>query len=491
MKSSLIFYSAVFGIVFLSRASAEGGVEASATFIDWLIPISIIAVLIMLNGLYVASEFAIIGTRPSQMEEMADQGDAAAGRILATLDDAQAQDRYIATAQLGITLASLGLGMYAEPALEHLIEPYISAVFDLEGLATRFGSTPEDILHLIGYVLVLSVITYLHVVVGEMVPKSIALSNAAQSVMRLNPIMRVSQLVLTPLVRGLNAIGNLLLRALRLPPATPRVHSPEEIEQIVSESAEGGFINEEEREIINNIFDFGDRTVGQIMTPRRKVQAIPVDIPLDELMNFVADSTHNRFPIYEGDREHVIGILHMQNLIKQQLNAKNGQFDLRLILNPVPAVPEDTPVEELLTTFKQKRIHMAVVLDEFGGMSGVVTLEDLVEEIVGEVRDEFDVEKEPLVTIEPGVLDLAGNFLVDDLLDHVYIGTPEELPDVDTVGGLVVTELGRPPEINDEVTYGDNVNFQVTAIDGRAVSRVRVTYPTPDEAEDEETPEEH
>lgn len=488
MKSSFLFYSTVLGIVLLSGVPAEAGAESTATFVDWLIPLSVIAVLIALNGLYVASEFAIIGTRPSQMEEMANEGDAAAGKILATLDDAQAQDRYIATAQLGITLASLGLGMYAEPALEHLLEPYLSSWFDLEALAGRFGSTPDDVLHLIGYVLVLSLITYLHVVVGEMIPKSIALSNAPKAVLRLNSAMRLSQFVLTPLVRGLNAIGNLLLKALRLPPATPRVHSPEEIEQIVFESAEGGFINAEEREIINNIFDFGDRSVGQIMTPRRKVQAIPIDIPLDEMMTFVANSTHNRFPVYEKNRENVIGILHMQNLIKHRLNAKNGQFDLRLILNPVPAVPEDTPVEELLRTFKQKRMHMAVVLDEFGGMSGVVTLEDLVEEIVGEVRDEFDVEKEPMVNVEPGVLDLAGNFLVDDLINHVYIGTPEELPSVDTVGGLVVTELGRPPEINDEVTYGDNVNFQVTAIDGRAVSRVRVTYPTPDETE---VPEDH
>ncbi|MCB0037987.1 MAG: hypothetical protein KDE51_28330, partial [Anaerolineales bacterium] len=144
-----------------------------------------------------------------------------------------------------------------------------------------------------------------------------------------------------------------------------------------------------------------------------------------------------------------------------------------------------------LAVFKRKRIHMAVVLDEFGGMSGVVTLEDLVEEVVGEVRDEFDVEKEPLVEVEPGVLELAGNYLVDDLLDQVYLGTKEELPDVDTVGGLVVTELGRPPQVNDEVTYGNNVNFQVLSVDGRAVSRVRVSFPTLSEAGEQPLNEEH
>lgn len=483
MKSSLIFYSAVLGVLFLSQTHAAEEAVEFASWTEWLLPLSIITVLIALNGLYVASEFAIIGTRPSQMEEIANTGHKRAIKILKILEDARAQDRYIATAQLGITIASLGLGMYAEPALEHLLEPYIHRLFDLEAWALRFNSTPENMLHIIGYVLVISVITYLHVVVGEMVPKSIALSRSARAALWLAPAMRLSQLVLTPLVTLLNAIGAVLLRLLNLPPPKPRVHSPEEIEQIVSESAEGGFINEEEREIIQNIFDFGDRTVGQIMTPRRKVQALPVDIPLDELMTLVADSTHNRFPVYERDREHVIGILHIQNLIKHRLNAKGEQFDLRLILNPAPAVPEDTAVEDLLTIFKRKRIHMAVVLDEFGGMSGVVTLEDLVEEVVGEVRDEFDVEKEPLVEVRPGVLELAGNYLVDDLLEQVYLGAKEDLPDVDTVGGLVVTELGRPPQVDDEVVYGDNVNFQVLAVDGRAVSRVRVSFPTPDSLE--------
>lgn len=462
--------------------SAATEAEA-ATLGDWLLPFFIIAILIVLNGIYVASEFSIIGTRPTQMEELAGQGNSTAQHILETLNDAQRQDRYIATAQLGITIASLGLGMYAEPALEHLLEPYLRSWFDLEAWATRFGSTPEDILHFLGYVLVLSVITYLHVVVGEMIPKSLALSSSARTALWLDPLMRVSQLVLTPLVRLLNAIGNVILRALRLPPATTRVHSPEEIEQIISESAEGGFINEDEREIIQNIFDFGDRTVGQVMTPRRKVQAVPVDIPRDALMKMVAESTHNRFPIYEGDRDHIIGILHMQNLIKHQLQSKGHQFDLRLLLNTAPAVPEDKPVEELLAIFKRRHIHMAIVLDEFGGMAGVVTLEDLVEEIVGEVQDEFDNEKPPLIEVQPGVLDVAGNYLLDDLDNYIYLGDTSNLPDVDTVGGLVVTALGRPPEVGNEVKHNESVHFVVQAVDGRAISRVLIHYPVAEKSD--------
>jgi CBS domain containing-hemolysin-like protein len=194
------------------------------------------------------------------------------------------------------------------------------------------------------------------------------------------------------------------------------------------------------------------------------------------LLNFVAHSTHNRFPVYQGTLDYVIGILHMQNLIKQNLLGK-GSFDLRLLLNAAPAVPEDTPVEDLLAIFKQQHIHMAVVLDEFGGMAGVVTLEDLVEEVVGEVQDEFDSEYEPYVEVQPGVLDLAGSYLLAHLWEDVDLGDEDELPEVETVGGLVVTALGRPPQVGDELTLNDNVHFKVLAIDGLAIARVQVSFP--------------
>ena len=457
-------------------ATVNTAAETPPSIWAWLVPLLVIALLIALNGLYVSAEFAIIGTRPSQMEEMARQGQPSAEQVLHILDNPRQQDQYIATAQLGITIASLGLGMYAEPALEHLLSPYLMRWFDLETWAVTFNTTADHLLHLLGYVLVLSGITYLHVVVGEMVPKAIALSHPAQTALQVNPLMRLSHLTLTYLVRLLNAVGALLLRLGNLPPPKTRIHSPEELEQLVTESAEGGFINEEEREIIHNIFDFGERYAAQVMTPRRKVQAIPVDIPEQELLNFVAHSTHNRFPIYEGTMDHVIGILHMQNLIKHSLLGK-GNLDLRLLLNPAPAVPEDTAVEDLLAIFKQQHIHMAIVLDEFGGMAGVVTLEDLVEEVVGEVQDEFDVEHAPYVELEPGVLELAGSYLLAHLLEDVDLGDEDELPEVETVGGLVVTALGRPPQVGDELTLNETVNFKVLAIDGLAIARVQVNFP--------------
>jgi len=290
-------------------------------------------------------------------------------------------------------------------------------------------------------------------------------------------------------VRVLNSIGRAMLRLFKITPAEgqARLHSAEELELIVTESAEGGLLLEEEQEMIRNIFDFSDRHVGQVMTPRPKVQAIPVGMPLDKLLKVITASRHSRFPVYENDLDHVVGILHLKDLARQQLYGR-GDLDLRLILRPAPAVPEDQPVEKLLTAFKRQRIHMAVVLDEFGGMSGVVTLEDLVEEIVGEVRDEFDFEKEPFVEIQPGTIEMAGTFLVDDLIDYVYIGDEEDLPDVDTVGGLIHTWLGRPPQPGDVVSSPDsgNVVFTVIDVDGLAVARVKVEYPI-DEDDEEQT----
>jgi CBS domain containing-hemolysin-like protein len=473
MSKRLMLLAAAPGVIFfINAAAAQEELPGLGTLV---FPIIAIIILVILNGLYVASEFAIIGVRPTQLEQLALEGNKRARRVLQTIENPVKQDRYIATAQLGITIASLGLGMYGEPQVAHFIEPYI---------ARLIGAEPDAaVIHTIGSIVGLSLLTYLHVVIGEMVPKSIALTMAERAVLTLAPAMRVSEAVLSIPVRVLNKIGALLLQLFKIPPAEghARLHSAEELELLVSESAEGGLLQEGEEEMIRNIFDFSDRQVGQVMTPRTKIQAIPHDMPLPELLDFVIASRHSRFPVYEKDLDHIIGLLHLKDLVRQQLNNK-GNFDIRLFLRPAPAVPEDQSVEKLLAAFKRQRIHLAVVLDEFGGVAGIVTLEDLVEEIVGEVRDEFDVEKEPFIELGPGVLEVAGNYLVDDLSDEVYLGDEIDLPDVETVGGLIHTWLGRPPQIGDNVTsiHNQDVRFTVLDVDGLAVARVKVEFPTKD-----------
>lgn len=471
--------------LFLSATVAASAPEApgelpSITIL--IVPSIVILVLVLLNGLFVAAEFAIIGVRPSRIEQLAIEGNNRAKHVLSILESSEKQDRYIATAQLGITLASLGLGMYAEPQVEHFLAPYLETILSVPPEST--------IIETISIVVTLSIITYLHVVIGEMVPKSLALTYEARVAMAVSRPMQIAQSILIIPVRILNGIGIGVMRLLGVPPAHghARLHSPEELGLIVAESAEGGLLNEEEELMIRNIFDFGDRQVGQVMTPRRIVQAIASDAPLEEVISLVANSSHSRFPVYQDDLDHVIGVLHLKDLLHQRLHAK-GAFDIKLLLRPIQAVPENEPVGALLKAFKQQRLHMAMVLDEFGGLAGIVTLEDLIEEVVGEVRDEFDQEREPLVELGPGELELAGDFLLDDLKDLVFLGEENGLPDVETVGGLVVTGLGRPPRPGDLYQHSENILFSVLDIDGRAITRLKVTYPTPDTDETDTTEE--
>ncbi|HRQ39093.1 MAG TPA: hemolysin family protein [Chloroflexota bacterium] len=471
--SKLFFLLLTVPTVSVMTTVARTQAAASETGFGFLlVTLVLIMLFVLLNGIYVAAEFSIIGVRPTQMEQMVDEGHGRARAVLSILESRPRQDQYIATAQLGITIASLALAMVGEPRIAHLIEPYLVA-----------WGLPSEAVHTIGYFIALGLLTYLHVVLGEMVPKSLALTDAPKMVLLLSHPMQVSGLVLKYPVRALNQVGLWLLHLFRIPPAEghARVSSPEEIELIVAESTEGGLLNEDEQEMILNIFEFSERTVGQVMTPRTKVQAIPHDVTRDNLFKIVTESRHSRFPVYVKDRDHIIGILHLKDLIRQTVDAP-GRFNLRSILRAAPAVPEDLPVETLLAAFKRQRLHMAVVLDEFGGMAGVVTLEDLVEEVVGEVRDEFDLEKEPYVEIGPGMLEVAGHYLVDDF-DEGFWGDEEDLPDVETVGGLIVTKLGRPPQVGDEVIYNDTVHLKVLAVDGRAISRIRIEFPVPDQPE--------
>lgn len=472
MSKLLILGLGVPGASFIILAWAAAG-DALPSLATLIVPIIVITLLVALNGFFVTAEFSIIGARPTQLEQMADEGDKTARSVLNIIESRSKQDQYIATAQLGITIASLGLAMYGEPAIGHFIEPY---------LALLMGEEPNEVLlATLGYIIALSLLTYLHVVLGEMVPKSVALDDAANIVIRIARPMRIAQTILGVPVRFLNAIGRLLLRLFQIPAAEgeSRVLSPEELELIVTESAEDGLLKEGEEEMIRNIFDFSDRVVGQVMTPRTRVQAISANMPRDEILKLVTESRQSRFPVYDGDLDHIAGILHLKDLVRQTIRSKSG-FDLRLILRAAPSVPENYPVELLLAAFKQQRLHMAVVLDEFGGMSGVVTLEDLVEEIVGEVRDEFDLEKEPMVEISPGVIEVAGDYLVDDLLEDVDLGAEDALPDVETVGGLIVTWLGRPPVKGDEFVLHEMVHFKVLDVDRRAVVRARIEFPSPD-----------
>lgn len=434
-----------------------------------LFPLLAILFLILINGMFVAAEFAIIGVRPSRLEQMASEGNVAARRVHAVLYDRTHVDRYIATAQLGITMASLGLGMYAEPVIAHLIEGPLERWFHLD----------ENLLHTIGFVLALSIITYLHVVVGEMVPKSLALQSSVKTVLALSgPMALVGKLFLVP-VRVLNWIGMQFLRLFRVPPpAHGRGYTSDELELIVSESYAGGLLDENEQEMVASVFDFGERRVAEVMTPRTRIRAIPVTSSEREVLNLFNEPHYNRLPVYEGSIDHIIGMLHVKDLIRQQISGE--PFDLRALLRQVPFVPKTLLIDKLLAAFRRQHHQIGIVVDEHGGTLGLVTLEDLIEEVFGEVRDEFDPhEEQALVEVAPGELLVRGDLVIDEIQEYVNLG--DHGHKVYTIGGLVMAELGHAGKVGEEVQVG-NAQIRVEAVDGRSIRRVSVRFePKPED----------
>lgn len=450
--------------LFIGALATEGLPEFSGL----IVPLLVVSVLVFLNGIFVAAEFAIIGVRSTRIEQLAEEGNQTASRMLTILDSPYKQDRYIATAQLGITIASLGLGMYAEPQIAQFIEPYIAQIIS--------GEASEVIVHSAGSIITLAFLTYLHVVLGEMIPKSLALSASDNVLLTLARPMSLMQDIFRIPVKILNGISNLMLRLLRIPPATKldSLLSAEELELIVSESAESGLVTPQEAEYIQNIFDFGERQVHQVMTQRLRVTAIPYSMPIHKILEFVKTSQYSRFPVYEKNLDGIIGILHLKDLACRQIKAKdNSDFDIRVLLRTAPAVPEHYGIDKLLAAFKRQHSHMAIVLDEFGGTAGIVTLQDLIEEVVGEVQDEFHQDVETDIRIDGNVLIVRGDYLLVDLMETVDLGDEEDLPDVETVGGLIMASLDRVPNVGDRITY-HGVEFVVLAVDRLAVARARI-----------------
>ncbi len=426
----------------------------------------IILLLILINGMFVAAEFSIIGVRPTRIAQLAEEGHGTAKRVQHILNDPAQVDRYIASAQLGITLASLGLGMYGEPVIAHLIEPLLHDEF---GLSTEIVET-------ISFFFALGLITYLHVVIGEMVPKSLALQSAERVVFWLSTPMHLMQHVFSWAITALNRIGVWMLWLLRVPPPIEgtHLHTPDELELIISDSVVGGLIESDEEDLLHNIFDFAELHVGQIMTPRPKIEAVPIDISKEDLLEKMFTSIKSRFPVYEEDLDHILGIVHLKDMVHHYLD--DAPYDLRTLLHDVPFVPEGLRADELLKILKRRHIHIAIVIDEYGGTSGIATLEDLLEEVVGEVRDEFDVDEHDHITVvKPGHLVALGITRLDELEEYMQLPDDERIEAVDTIGGLMVANMPLPPQEGGEVVI-QGVTFRADAVDGLTVEQVTVYY---------------
>lgn len=417
----------------------------------------IVTVLVVLNGLFVAAEFAIVGTPRVAIEKRAAAGNRVAQRVRAILESPQRQDRFIATAQLGITLASLGLGMYGEHEVAERL------VHWLEGL----GAAKYVAAHTLASVLAVALLTYAHIVFGEMVPKSIALQRAERTVLWITPVMLVIQAICLPLVVALNYLGNLLLRLIgitRQQHTHEHLYSPEELALIVSESQAGGMLREGAGKILRELFEFGDLTAREVMTPRVRLAALPLGADADTVTATVRRQPYTRYPVYQGDIDEVIGMVNVKDLL---LLKSSGQPLSPTLVRAIPEVPDTATLDVVLETLRQARAQMAVVIDEHGGTAGVLTHEDLFDEVIGEVAEGAS-ERTSIYRDHRGVLHVSGTSRVGEAGEA--LGVMLEHDDVDSVSGLILTLLGRPPRVGDVVTY-DHVRFEVVAVEGHGVGQ--------------------
>lgn len=444
-----------------------------------IIPFVVILFLVLLNGMFVAAEFAILGVRQTRMAQMAANGNRVAQRLLKIIEDRSKTDRYIAAAQLGITLASLGLGMYGEPAIAHLLEEPLHDWFGLEG----------DVVHTIGFVVGLGLVTYLHVVIGEMVPKSLALQYAERTVMALARPMALMQTIFSIPITVLNGIGVWVLKMLGVPvpEEKSRLYTPGELEMIISDGVAGGLINAQDFIMFRSIFDLSELQVRQMMTPRVNVTAVPVTISEQPLIDRLGSSPYSRLPVYEGDVDHIVGIIYLEKFAEHQL--EGTPYNLREMMEEPVFVPESATAYELLSTFERKLVHMAVVVGEYGGTAGVITLEDILEEVAGEIWDEFDVDlQDPVTVVAPGHLLARGDARLHEVEAFVKVGEYDDL--AESVAGLVLAHVDLPPRRGDSAEL-DDIVLRVEEVDGMTVKSVAILYPPEKHQPDIPSPSDH
>lgn len=437
----------------------------------------VIIFLLFSNGFFVASEFAMVKVRKTRIEQLVKEGNFNAKIALEALKDL---DKFIAAVQLGVTISSIGLGWVGEGTLARIIEPLFSF---LPGISQNIAT------HTVSVSISFALITFLHVVIGELVPKSIALEYTEKTALIVARPMQIITTIFNPFIWLLNGFGNSLLQMFHIPHSHKGslVHSTEELDMLVNASYNGGVLNETEKDMLHNVFKFSDLTAKQVMIPRTDMVCIPEDMSFEDLNNLAAESQYTRYPVYSEDIDHITGLIHVKDLYS--LSIKNQERPIKSLLREVLLVPETITMDNLVLEFKKRKGQMAIVVDEFGGTSGLITLEDVLEEIFGEVQDEFDEEEEcDIREIEPNKYIANAMMRLDELAEFFEI--PEDAiddEDIDTIGGLVVKLLGRIANVGDTVQF-ENLTFNVKEIDGARITKLEIIR-KPVEVEEKE--EEH
>jgi putative hemolysin len=414
-----------------------------------------VAVLILLNGFFVAAEYGLVTVRRTRLAELAGTGDRRARQVLGITDS---PPRFIAAMQLGVTLTSLAIGALGEHALAKVFDPVLATA--------------------LAVILAYLILTFLHVVIGELVPKAVALRYSERTALAVSTPVRTFFVVMGPLIWVLQRSTELLLRAFGLQPpgAEGIVHSEAELKMLVSESTERGEIEEGEQEMLYKVFDFADKEVSDVMVPRPQVVALSVDLPPEQALQAVLQSPYTRYPVYRGSLDEIVGVLHVRDLIEAMHERGIASVQLEELLRPAYMVPETKDLAALLTEFRKQNQHMAIVLDEYGNTEGIVTLEDVLEEIVGEIEDEFDLPDESVERIDENTIRIDGTFPIDDFNEQFGRNLPQE--DYHTVAGFVFGLLGRAAEVGDECE-ADGLRFRVDEVEGTRIQRLTVTFVPP------------
>ena len=412
-----------------------------------------VAVLILLNGYFVAAEYSLVTARRTRIQELAQQGSRSARAVLRIVGN---PPRFIAAMQLGVTGTSLAIGALGEQALAEVFDPIVAGV--------------------IAFALAFLIITFLHVVVGELVPKGLALGHAERVALAVSTPVRGFFVLFRPLIWVLQRSSEVILRAIGLTPpgGEMEVYSEAELKMLLSRSTEEGELERQEQEMLYKVFDFADKEVSAVMVPRPEVVALSVELPPEEALAAVIESPYTRYPVYRGSLDDVVGVLHVRDLFSALVDRGIAGVVVEQLLRPAHIVPETKDLAALLTEFRRTNQHLAIVVDEYGELEGIVTLEDLLEEIVGEIEDEFDLPDESIERLEDGRLRVHGTFPIDDFNEQFGLSLPVE--DYHTLGGFVFGMLGRAPEPGDEVEH-EGVLFKVLEVEGSRIERLEVELP--------------
>lgn len=432
---------------------------------DVAVRLGAVALLIALNAFFVAAEFALVGARRSRIDQMAEDGDRLAQLVQRILGEL---DVYISAAQLGITLASLGLGWIGEQTFALIIDAGFAAL----GWAAPHAATHTVAATVAAYI----VLTALHITIGEQTPKSAAIVKAETAARLIARPLLAFTAVMGPFIRVLNGANNAILRTLRLPPVTEQshVHSPEELRMLVMQARAHGTLDESDSAMLAGVFDFHEKRAYDVMRPRTEVAALDADATEEEVWAALRSERYSRYPVYRDTLDDVVGVFLAKDLWLRD-PADTRPFTLSDYLREAVYVPSTRAAERVLDDLRKTRAQLAIVLDEYGGTAGIVTIEDLVEQVIGDINDEYDQRERDAVEFD-GILELAGAMSLVDVRSDYHLDVPEG--DWTTLGGYVFSALGRLPHVGDRTTFPGG-EFEVVAMDGRRVAAVRVHRTAP------------